>query len=102
VICALYTDLEDVSGLIDDLKGEWLENNRKHGYPVSIVLSGLFDDIHRCCEKTGSREHALVRDIRLGETTPAVAAENVARPCVCGIVNRERAAALFHRLARGT
>jgi len=41
----------------------------------------------------------LVEEIRSGETTPAEAAENVARPCVCGIVNRERAGEVFQRLA---
>jgi hypothetical protein len=99
-------------------------------------LSGLFDDVNRCCQRTGSREHTylhslgffgktqdlpsedeleiitmcghgmiaarrvrwLVEGIRAGETTPAEAAENVARPCLCGIVNRERAGECFQRL----
>jgi hypothetical protein len=136
VITAVYTDLEDVVDLIEDLKGEWLRNNQKNGHPISIVLSGLFDDVHRCCRSTGCREHTylhslgffgrtenlpsedeleiitmcghgliaanrvrwLVEEIRAGETTPAEAAENVARPCVCGIVNRERAREVFRRL----
>jgi hypothetical protein len=136
VITAVYTEMEDVVNLIDDLKGGWLQNNRKNGYPISIVLSGLFDDVHRCCQRTGSREHTylhslgyfgkteglpsedeleiitmcghgmiaakrvrwLVKGIRAGETTPAEAAENVARPCLCGIVNRKRAGEVFQRL----
>jgi hypothetical protein len=136
VITAIYTDMEDVVDLIDDIKGEWLRNNARNGHPISIVLSGLFDDVHRCCRRTGSREHTylhslgffgrtenlpsedelevvtmcghgliaanrvrwLVEEIRTGETTPAEAAENVARPCVCGIVNRERAGEVFRRL----
>jgi hypothetical protein len=136
VVTALYTDMQDVVDLIDDLKGGWLQNNRENGYPISIVLSGLFDDVHRCCQRTGSREHTylhslgffgkteglpsedeleiitmcghgmiaanrvrwLLKGIRAGETTPAQAAENVARPCLCGIVNRERAAEAFQRL----
>jgi len=140
VITAIYTDLEDVVNLIDDLEGEWLRNNRENGYPISIVLSGLFDDVHRCCQRTGSREHTylhslgffgrtenlpsedeleiitmcghglvaanrvrwLVEDIRAGETTLAEAAENVARPCVCGIVNRERAGEVLRRLVEAT
>jgi hypothetical protein len=136
VITAVYTEMEDVVNLIDDLKGGWLQNNRKNSHPISIVLSGLFDDVHRCCQRTGSREHTylhslgyfgkteglpsedeleiitmcghgmiaakrvrwLVKGIRAGETTPAEAAENVARPCLCGIVNRKRAGEVFQRL----
>ena len=56
VITAVYTDMKDVVDLIDDLKGDWLRNNQENGYPISIVLSGLFDDVHRCCQRTGSRE----------------------------------------------
>ncbi len=138
VLTAIYTDVDDVIDLINDLKGEWLENNRKKGYPISIILSGLFDDAHRCCQKTGSREHtylhslgffgktgglppegeleiitmcghgliaanrvrSLLGEIRLGEITPTEAAENVTRPCVCGIVNRKRAEEVFARLTR--
>jgi hypothetical protein len=140
VITAIYTDMEDVVDLIDDLKGGWLRNNQENGYPISIVLSGLFDDVHRCCRRTGSREHTylhslgffgrtenlpsedeleiitmcghgliaanrvrwLVEEIRTGETTPALAAENVARPCVCGIVNRERAGEVLRRLVEAS
>ena len=136
VITALYTDVQDVVELIDDLKGEWLQNNRENGHPISVVLSGLFDDAHRCCQRTGSQEHTylhslgffgkteglpsgdeleiitmcghgmiaanrvrwLLEGLRAGETTPAEAGENVARPCLCGIVNRERAAEVFQRL----
>jgi hypothetical protein len=138
VITAIYTDVEDVVDLISDLKGDWLEKNRERGYPISIVLSGLFDDVQRCCQKTGSRQHTylhslgffgrirdlpseseleiitmcghgliaanrvrgLAQEIRLGEISPAEAAESVVRPCVCGIVNRKRAEEIFSRLAR--
>ena len=136
VITALYTDMEDVVNLIDDLEGGWLQNNRENGYPICIVLSGLFDDVNRCCQRTGAQQHTylhslgffgrteglpsedeleiitmcghgmiaanrvrwLTESIRAGEATPAEAAENVARPCLCGIVNRERAAEVFRRL----
>jgi hypothetical protein len=140
VITAVYTDLDDVVNLLSDLKGEWLQNNRENGYPISIVLSGLFDDIDRCCQRTGTREHTylhslgffgkteglpseeeleivtmcghgmiavnrvqwLVEGIHAGEITPAEAAENVTRPCLCGIVNRERAEEIFERLTRAS
>jgi hypothetical protein len=139
-ITALYTDMQDVVDLIDDLNGGWLQNNRENGYPISIVLSGLFDDVHRCCQRTGSQPHTylhslgffgkteglpsgdeleiitmcghgmiaanrvrwLLEGVRDGDTTPAEAAENVARPCLCGVVNRERAEEVFRRLAEAS
>ena len=137
VLTAIYTNREAVCSLLSDLTGPWLENNRRKGYPISIVLSGLFSDIETCCENTGLRQHTylhclrvrgrvdslpsedaleiltmcghgliagqrvqgLVDRIRKGEITVRQAAEDVARPCVCGIVNRERAADIFRRLA---
>jgi len=136
VVTAVYTDTEDVAALIDDLKGEWLERNKKKGVPVSIVLSGLFDDSRKICKQTGQTEHTYlhslgffgavadlpspaeleiitmcghgliaatrVRDladkIKREKITVADAAAEVARPCVCGIVNRERAEEVFARL----
>lgn len=137
VITALYDDTRKVVDLIDDLQGDWLERNRREGLPISIVLSGLFEDVHRCCQKTGTLEHTYlhsigffgrihdlpsvdelsittmcghgliaarrVRDrvekIREGEMTPEQAAHDLARPCVCGIANVERAEGVLRRLA---
>ena len=139
VITAVYTDPKKVESLIKDLKGDWLARNKAKGYPISIVLSGLFDDVHECCRKTGLTEHTylhslgffghvedlpseeelslitmcghglisvsrvrhLVKSIRHGELTPKQAADDVAKPCVCGIVNRERAEEILRRLADG-
>jgi hypothetical protein len=137
VLTAIYTKEEDVCGLLRDLSGSWLQENRRRGTPVSIVLSGLFGDIDECCKRTGFRQHTylyslgcrgrvdrlpgdtelelmtmcghgliagrriqhLVEQIGKGEITAAQAAADVARPCVCGIVNQERAARIFRRLA---
>ena len=136
VITAVYTDTAKVEALIKDLKGDWLARNKAKGYPISIVLSGLFDDVHQCCTKTELTEHTylhslgffghvedlpsedelalitmcghgliavnrvrnLVKRIRNGELTPKEAADDVAKPCVCGIVNRQRAEEIFRRL----
>jgi hypothetical protein len=136
VITAVYTDTAKVEALIKDLKGDWLARNKEKGYPISIVLSGLFDDVHECCTKTELTEHTflhslgffghvedlpsedelaivtmcghgliavnrvrhLVKKIRDGELTPKEAADDVAKPCVCGIVNRKRAEEIFRRL----
>jgi hypothetical protein len=137
VIGAVYTDLDRVVALLHELRGEWLENNRKQAIPISIVLSGLFGDVHDCCGRAGLEEHTflhslgfrgatgrlpaaaelelltmcghglisirrirdLISDIANGRTTPDAAARDIAKPCVCGIVNMERAAEVFTRLA---
>ncbi len=137
VITAIYTDQQKVVDLLDDLNGDWLANNRKKGYPISIVVSGLFDDVHKCCKQTGLTEHTylhslgfqgradmlpgekelevvtmcghgliaasrvsdLVDKINNKEMTVSEAARDVAKPCVCGIVNIERAEEVFTVLA---
>ncbi len=137
VLTALYTRAEDACSLLRDLEGSWLENNRKRGLPISIVVSGLFADIDTCCRQTGLRQHTylhclevrgrverlpgedelelvtmcghgliatrrvqgLVDRMEKGKITAEQAAEDVGRPCVCGIVNQERAAEIFRRLA---
>jgi hypothetical protein len=137
VITAAYTDVETVKHLLKDLKGTWLAKNQKKGYPVSICLSGLDEDVHACCQEAGLQEHTylhslgifgavrdlpsedelalitmcghgliassriryLVERIRNRELTPKEAAEDIAKPCICGVVNKERAEETFRRLA---
>jgi hypothetical protein len=138
VLTALYTDPQKVTALIQDLQGDWLENNRQQGYPISIVLSGLFGDVRQCCSQTGRHEHTylhslgfygraerlpaagelelltmcghglisihrvrdLLQKIHRQEMTARQAAEQIAQPCVCGIVNRDRAEKIFSRLTQ--
>lgn len=138
VLTAIYTDPEKVIALLQDLQGEWLKRNQEKGYPISIVLSGLFGDIHQCCGATGLREHTylhslgfhgrterlpaagelelltmcghglisvlrvrdLLQKIRKQEMTARQAAAAIALPCVCGIVNQDRAEKIFSRLAQ--
>jgi len=135
-----FTDLKRVQNLLNDLKKDWIPRNRKMGYPISIVLTGLKGDTHVCCQKTGFTEHTylhslgafgrtkdlpsgdelslitmcghgliaknrvrhLVRSIQEGEVTLEEAAEDIARPCQCGIGNKKRAEKLFARLAGKT
>jgi hypothetical protein len=135
-----FTDLERVISLLRDLKKEWIPHNRKMGYPISIVLTGLTGDTHDCCRKTGFKEHTylhslgtfgntqnlpsedelslitmcghgliaknrirnLVREIQDGELTLEDAAEDIAKPCECGIGNKKRAMEIFARLAGKT
>ena len=133
----VFTDLKRVQNLLNDLKKEWIPRNRKMGYPISIVLTGLIGDSDACCQKTGFRQHTylhslgafgrvkdlpsgdelslitmcghgliaknrvrhLVRSLQKGELTLEEAAEDIARPCQCGIGNKKRAQELFSGLA---
>jgi hypothetical protein len=58
-----FTDMERVINLLNDLKKDWIPNNRKKGYPISIVLTGLTGDTHKCCQKTGFIEHTFLHSI---------------------------------------
>lgn len=136
-LSAVYTDIGSVKEMIKDLAGEWRARNKEKEYPVSIVLSGMADDVHAICQEAGLVEHTylhsldlfgttdalpsedelslitmcghglvasarvkhLVERIRKGRMTPAEAADDIARPCVCGIVNKKRAEEIFARLA---
>jgi hypothetical protein len=100
---------------------------------ISIVVSGLFDDVFDCCKKAGLKppliEFALgvhgntkklwpseildfvtmcghglvsgrlvkkmVEDIKKNKITPEKAAIELAKPCLCGIFNPDRAAKLL-------
>jgi hypothetical protein len=46
-----------------------------------------------------NRVRHLVKSIQSGGMSPEEAAQNLARPCTCGIVNRQRAKEIFERLA---
>ncbi len=137
VVTALYTDLDRACALLAELEGAWLERNRREGYPISVVLSGLIEDAAACCGRTGLRPHTYLQTLGLrgrvdrapkgeeleilamcghgmiavarvrhlaeriarGEISAGEAAEEIAKPCVCGIVNRERAERIFLRMA---
>jgi len=138
VVTAVYSDVDKVEALIKEIKGDWLANNKDKGYPISIVLSGLFDDVRDCCKNTGCKEHTflhslgfygkvvdlpsedelslmtmcghglvsirrvrnLIDRVTHKKLTAKKAAEDLAEPCVCGIVHRERAEEIFQRLAK--
>ncbi len=138
-VVAVFTDIRRVENMFNDLRREWLPRNHEKGYPISIVVTGLVDDAHNLCRKSGFKEHTylhclgffgrqarqlpsgdefslitmcghgliaknrvrnLVRLIQKGEMTPEQAAEDIARPCQCGIGNKKRAQELFARLAK--
>ncbi len=97
---------------------------------ISIIVSGLLDDVRQCCKTTGIAPHTsetslgiwgkkerlpdedvlristmcghgqvpfnlitkAIEQVKLGQRTPRQAAEELARPCQCGIFNTSRAA----------
>ncbi len=63
VITAIYTEPEKVMELLNDIKEEWLQRNERKGYPISVVLSGLFGDVHQCCRKTETTEHTYLHTL---------------------------------------
>lgn len=103
---------------------------------VSVIISGLLEDVHDCCRQAGVGRHtcetslgvwgntdrlpdedilrfttmcghgmvpfALVRkmieDIKTGRRTIRQAAEELAKPCQCGVFNPDRATALLEEI----
>ncbi|MBU2546785.1 MAG: hypothetical protein KKB20_00105 [Proteobacteria bacterium] len=130
IVTAVFRDLDTAAALVAELKAQ--ENG------VSVVLSGLFDDVRDVCRRVGLTEHTthvtagvfgrtellpegltldittqcghalvsrhyvadLVKKIRKGKLTPREGAELLAKPCVCGVVNKTRTAEILDRLAR--
>jgi hypothetical protein len=136
-ISAVYSDVDSVKRLTRELSGDWLAKNRRKSHPISVVLSGLPDDVNQCCQAAGLTAHTylhsldvfgqveklpeedelalltmcghgliasrriqhLVQRIRKGKLTARQAAEDIAKPCVCGIVSQDRAEEIFARVA---
>ena len=49
--------------LLNDLKNDWLTRNREKRYPISIVVSALFDDTRACCRETGLKQHTYLHSL---------------------------------------
>ena len=100
---------------------------------ISIIVSGLLDDVRNCCKESGVNPHTCetslgiwgrkdrlpdedvlristmcghgqvpfnlikkaIENIKLGRRTPRQAAEDLARPCQCGVFNPTRAAQML-------
>jgi hypothetical protein len=83
---------------------------REHTYLHSLGIFGTVEDLPSEDELalitmcghglvSTSRIRYLVERIRKGRLTAREAAEDIALPCVCGVVNKERAEEVFARLA---
>jgi hypothetical protein len=126
----VFTNKEDLTRCMADLKAKDLG--------ISVVASGVMEEIFQCCGKAGLRPHTvnyslgvrgrteklppkelleittmcghalvatnqvkkLIEDIQKGRETSDRAAAKLAKNCVCGIFNSERASKLL-QLAAG-
>lgn len=129
VIHAVFRDRESLISLLKKLKEEDLG--------LSVVVSGLFDQVKECCQESGLTPHSInqslgrwgaidklpptgvqeihtmcghgmvsmnlilqmVERVKNGKISAEKAAENLFKPCMCGIFNPHRAAKLLTRLA---
>lgn len=129
-IRCVFSDLEDVRTVLRRLKEEDLG--------ISIVISGLIDDVLRVAAEEGLCPHTvnlslgihgaseglpgetvlhfmtmcghgmisagivdrLIEDVKGGRRSAREAAEVMARPCVCGIFNQERAREMLTEICK--
>jgi hypothetical protein len=104
---------------------------------LSVVVSGLFDNVQACCKQAGIEGHTvnqslgrwgrtdrlppddileintmcghgmvtvdliekIAKEVKEGSLLPEEGAENLFRPCMCGIFNPYRAAKLLRKMA---
>ena len=100
-----------VSGLIDEVMGMAREVGLKpHTINLSLGIRGKKELLpgREILELTTMCGHALVArslvekaisEVKAGTKTPEEAARMLGKPCICGIVNLERAATLLRRRA---
>ena len=117
-----------------------LEALRQENLGLSVVVSGLFDKVEKCCRKAGLEKHTInqsmgrwgridelppepvlevntmcghgmvtvglinkvVEEIKRGDISAEEGAEELFKPCMCGIFNPHRAARLLRVLAGQT
>jgi hypothetical protein len=129
VIHAVFKDEQTMVSMLTALRQEDLG--------LSVVVSGLFDNVEKCCQEVGLEKHTInqsmgrwgrvdqlppepvlevntmcghgmvtvglirkvVEEIRAGDITAEEGAEELFKPCMCGIFNPHRAARLLAVLA---
>lgn len=131
IVDRLYDDLPMIHGVFsnrDDLVGA-LKEIKAEDIGISVIVTGLVDDVDCCCKESGVKRHSInyslgvwgnldkiederylelttmcghsmisvnlvkkmIKDIEKGRKTIEEAAAELARPCVCGIFNTEKA-----------
>ncbi len=131
VIHADFKDQESLVAMLKDLKKEDLG--------LSVVVSGLFDNVRECCRQSGLERHTInqslgrwgntdrlppndileintmcghgmvttsliekiVEDVKEKSLSPEEGAEELFKPCMCGIFNPYRAANLLRKMVAG-
>ncbi len=129
VVHAVFKDRESLIRVLKSLKDADLG--------MSVVVSGLFDEVWECCHESGLKPHSInqslerwgathklpaggvlevhtmcghgmvsvnliqkmIDRVKAGKITAEKAAEELFKPCMCGIFNPHRAAKLLTRLA---
>lgn len=129
IVHAVYTDLDSVAAVLDELA--------KANLNISIVVSGLLEETAECCHKAGIGPHtveyslgiwgqterlpsedvlristmcghgmlsfnlikALADKVKTGKMSSKAAAEKLAGLCHCGVFNPDRAAKIFDKMA---
>ncbi len=127
----IHAVFKDETALVSMLKAL-----KKEDLGLSVVVSGLFDRVGKCCREAGLENHTInqslgrwgridklppepvleintmcghgmvtvgrinqiAEDIKAGRVTPEEGAEELFKPCMCGIFNPHRAAKLLRVL----
>lgn len=125
VVQAVFNNKDAVIQMLQDLKEADLG--------LSVVVSGLVDEVAECCSKAGLKPHTvehslgrwgkteklppreimeignmcghamvsvnfireMIEKVKKGRLTPEKAADELFKPCMCGIFNTDRAAKLI-------
>ena len=131
-------DTSIVHGVFDNRESliRALKEVKEADLGISVIISGLFDDVRECCQQAGVKRHTcetslgiwgkrerlpneeilnfttmcghgqvpfnlvkkMISDIKDGRRTVQEAAEELAKPCQCGIFNPKRAAAMLDEI----
>lgn len=128
IVHAVFSSRADLIGALQALDAAELG--------VSVIVSGLFTEVHECCQTAGLTPHTeeaslgvwgkterlpeeeilqfttmcghgqiafslvkqVIADVKQGQKTLQQGAEELARPCQCGVFNPVRAAAMLEEL----
>ncbi len=85
LLTVAFTETERIVNLLNDLKKDWLLRNREKGYPISIVLTGLTDDVHAICRETGFQENTYLHSLgSFGRTRDLPSGDEMSLITMCG------------------
>ncbi|MDR3590611.1 MAG: hypothetical protein P4N41_13240 [Negativicutes bacterium] len=128
IVHGVFANREDLIRAMKALKDEDLG--------VSVIVSGLLEDVHECCREAGVNRHTcetslgiwgntgrlpeeeilrfttmcghgmvpfnlvrkMIEDVKVGRRSIRDAAEELAKPCQCGVFNPGRAAAMLEEI----